>query len=473
MYYWMALRGLPGGGNEAAEVVLDIVQAIGMAPGLSQVRVYIGQGVDDANILNTMAAENIAKQISSSWSWNPDDPVTDDVFFQEFAAQGLAVGCKRANHARPGAPHPDTFQTWFNWADKYRTWKDADHVAELWRRIRPQDIKPLLYLMESAEKRGAYRKSLKHLGEAEELDRLNPEVGRAKLRLLLSAAIHNLKQRKVRLVMVEIERMEALPEVREGEIAALASALRFLCAALDKDMAAMQRQRERLKALLSNVIPVHVLTNGLAKAAKLDAKVELPTLDVSAVPAVDLLSGVIRADTLGDAASLPLPLPWDWQEHLIGALDQFDCPTNITQMLVLGEVALRSELFKLAYAVSSAGLTNGAANARFLFLRARGLPVGQHHVGRDASRRRWNSQGAKIRAAYLRKVKEYPPERCPGGFESVRDAYDLLRDPRRRAQHMLFSCDPEPPLESLLDGAADERKYAGPERWLAVFKERK
>ncbi|MGB8536521.1 MAG: FG-GAP-like repeat-containing protein [Acidobacteriaceae bacterium] len=80
--------GQPGDGNGPAEVVLDIVQAIGMAPGLSQVRVYIGQGLDDANILNTMASENIAKQISSSWSWYPDDPATDDVFFKEFAAQG-------------------------------------------------------------------------------------------------------------------------------------------------------------------------------------------------------------------------------------------------------------------------------------------------------------------------------------------------------------------------------------------------
>lgn len=80
--------GEPGAGDGPAEVVLDIVQAIGMAPGLSQVRVYIGQGLDDANLLNTMASENIAKQISSSWSWTPDDPQTDDVFFQEFAAQG-------------------------------------------------------------------------------------------------------------------------------------------------------------------------------------------------------------------------------------------------------------------------------------------------------------------------------------------------------------------------------------------------
>jgi hypothetical protein len=83
--------GDPAGDD--SEQVLDIVQAIGMAPGLSQVRVYIGSSliVDDANIFNAMATENIAKQISVSWGWYPDDPSTDDVFFQEFAAQGQSV----------------------------------------------------------------------------------------------------------------------------------------------------------------------------------------------------------------------------------------------------------------------------------------------------------------------------------------------------------------------------------------------
>jgi curved DNA-binding protein CbpA len=79
----------------------------------------------------------------------------------------------------------------------------------------------------------------------------------------------------------------------------------------------------------------------------------------------------------------------------------------------------------------------------------------------------------QIRAAYLRKLREYPPDRCPSEFENVRDAYELLRDRRRRSQHTLFSCDPEAPLESLLDGTAGERKYAGTEPWLAVLKEMK
>jgi uncharacterized membrane protein len=78
----------PEEGYVDGEQVLDIVQAIGMAPGLAQVRVYIGKGNDDANILASMASENIAKSISCSWSWIPADPTTDDVFFKEFAAQG-------------------------------------------------------------------------------------------------------------------------------------------------------------------------------------------------------------------------------------------------------------------------------------------------------------------------------------------------------------------------------------------------
>ncbi len=75
-----------GNPNAEAEVVLDIVQAIGMAPGLSQVRVYIG--TSDVDMLNSMASENIAKQISSSWAWRPADPAAADPVFKEMAAQG-------------------------------------------------------------------------------------------------------------------------------------------------------------------------------------------------------------------------------------------------------------------------------------------------------------------------------------------------------------------------------------------------
>jgi curved DNA-binding protein CbpA len=79
----------------------------------------------------------------------------------------------------------------------------------------------------------------------------------------------------------------------------------------------------------------------------------------------------------------------------------------------------------------------------------------------------------EIRAAYLRKVKQYPPDRAPREFERVRDAYEMLRDPRRRTRLMLLAADPKQSLSSLLDGQKLQRQFTGPEAWLAVTREKK
>ncbi len=68
------------------EQVLDIVNAIGMAPGITQILFY--EGSSDTEILNQMATDNLAKVLSSSWGWNAADAASDDPIFQEFAAQG-------------------------------------------------------------------------------------------------------------------------------------------------------------------------------------------------------------------------------------------------------------------------------------------------------------------------------------------------------------------------------------------------
>ena len=78
-----------GTGNGDVEPVLDIVQAIGMAPGLSQVRVYLGDNIVD--IFNAMASENIAKQLSISYIWEPDNYQTMDPIFTELLAQGQTL----------------------------------------------------------------------------------------------------------------------------------------------------------------------------------------------------------------------------------------------------------------------------------------------------------------------------------------------------------------------------------------------
>lgn len=79
----------------------------------------------------------------------------------------------------------------------------------------------------------------------------------------------------------------------------------------------------------------------------------------------------------------------------------------------------------------------------------------------------------EIRAAYLRKVKQYPPDRSPREFERVRDAYDMLRDPRQRTRQLLLAADPKQPLASLLDGGKPQRQFTGADAWLAVTREKK
>ncbi len=78
----------------------------------------------------------------------------------------------------------------------------------------------------------------------------------------------------------------------------------------------------------------------------------------------------------------------------------------------------------------------------------------------------------RIRDAYLQKVKEHPPDREPATFERIRDAYEVLRDPRRRALHMFLSGDPRAPLVSLLPASSQERKFTGADPWLAVLREK-
>ena len=76
----------------------------------------------------------------------------------------------------------------------------------------------------------------------------------------------------------------------------------------------------------------------------------------------------------------------------------------------------------------------------------------------------------EIRAAYVRKVKEHPPDRSPEEFECIRDAYDSLRDPRRRMRERLLSADPFAPFVSVIELPAGQRRFTGPRPWLEVLK---
>jgi subtilase family serine protease len=69
------------------EQTLDMTQALGMAPGLASLVMYIGS--TDTAIISAMTTHNpLPTTIGCSWGWTPADPTTLDPFFKRMAAQG-------------------------------------------------------------------------------------------------------------------------------------------------------------------------------------------------------------------------------------------------------------------------------------------------------------------------------------------------------------------------------------------------
>lgn len=69
------------------EVALDIEMAIAMAPGLSNVIVYETSS-SASSILSRMADDDLAKQLSCSWTWGGGPSTTIDNIFKQMATQG-------------------------------------------------------------------------------------------------------------------------------------------------------------------------------------------------------------------------------------------------------------------------------------------------------------------------------------------------------------------------------------------------
>jgi len=69
------------------EQTLDMTQAIGMAPGLASLVMYVGN--TDTAIISAMTTHNpLPTTIGCSWGWTPADPSTLDIYFQKMSAQG-------------------------------------------------------------------------------------------------------------------------------------------------------------------------------------------------------------------------------------------------------------------------------------------------------------------------------------------------------------------------------------------------
>jgi kumamolisin len=76
-----------GGRCDDTEQTLDMTQALGMAPGLASLVMYVGSS--DTAIISSMTTHSpLPTTIGCSWGWTPADPTTLDPYFKKMAAQG-------------------------------------------------------------------------------------------------------------------------------------------------------------------------------------------------------------------------------------------------------------------------------------------------------------------------------------------------------------------------------------------------
>jgi len=82
-----SLTCLANQGCDDTEQTIDITQALGMAPGVTTVYMYVGSS--DTALLGAMSSDTpLPAQLSASWIWSPSDPNTDNPYFKKMAAQG-------------------------------------------------------------------------------------------------------------------------------------------------------------------------------------------------------------------------------------------------------------------------------------------------------------------------------------------------------------------------------------------------
>jgi hypothetical protein len=204
--------------------------------------------------------------------------------------------------ARTADPAPQICRTLVAHYDQWGDPKRAEAEAESWRRIHPDDLEPLLYLIRAAERRGAIRKALTLLADAEALDRIHPEVRQSRFRLLLAGAERRIKEGKPALALDDLEQLAHEPRASEGDHQAYLLALRWVAAEQLGDTAATVPLEQALTTTAANP----ALCGLILEAIGASLKVKLPPLPVASSTPSQVIDGLARVCNLFRALDRPL-----------------------------------------------------------------------------------------------------------------------------------------------------------------------
>jgi hypothetical protein len=269
-------------------------------------------------------------------------------------------------------PHPEVFSKWMRWAATQSVSR-AELVCKVWRKSRPDDIEPLLYLMRQAEKRSAFPTALSYLAEAERIDAVHSEVRSARLRLLAANVFSHLQKKKPHLAAEKLAQMASLPQSQQGDRPGLVAVLRHLTCVVSGDSAGAAAARKEAEGLLGDTVTASILIFSVAQMAKCTAAVSLPPpksiskQDRKSIPLALARLAVVVKDLGLTKLELPVSYLVEAEAQFADAKDGL----NVNQLVALAEMGEGTKRPKFTWMVTTEGLTRGGpTEARFLLMRA-------------------------------------------------------------------------------------------------------
>lgn len=308
--------------------------------------------------------------------------------------------------ARTADPDPRVFRALvahYQQTDRKR----ADAAAAAWRQAHPRDLEPLLSLIRAAEGRGALRKALGLLADAEAIDGVHPEVRQSRFRLLLASAERRLGEDKFALAEADLDRLEREPRAAEGDHPAYLLALRWIAARWRGDAGAATAVEQRLGERLGNPVAGDLILGGVARIfGTQPPRASGPAAQPQAI------DGLARSCTLFRSLDRPLEV----SRELVTQVERDLRGATIAQLHALAVGGLSIGAPSLSYAASGRGLADdGPLLHRFLLTRGRVL--GTFMAQRDRERARQCLRAARELAARARDM------------EAIREASAALQPP--------------------------------------------
>lgn len=241
----------------------------------------------------------------------------------------------------------------------------AEAEAEAWHAAHPNDLEPLLYLIEAAEKRGALRKALGLVAKAEALNCLHPQLRDSRFRLLLASAERRIRDAKAALAAADLERLAQEPQANDGDTTAYLLALNWALAQKTADTAGARAWAQTLAGTVNNQA-LHALI--LATASEM-TRVARPRWSAS-VSAPQAIEGLARACVLFGALDRRVCVPDSFVSQVEKNLDG----ASIAQLHALCHAGLAIGRPTLTYIAAGRGLGYpGPDLHRFLLARGKSL----------------------------------------------------------------------------------------------------